>query len=556
MSFVPDIATEPQWQRTRLRVPREDGAVLARPALDEVADLARRNAATLARCECRLLDQPIKEFRQAARSELLLAAADFRSRPSSSDASLLIATGHQPELVHPGVWIKQLAVSALAQQHNAIGLNLVVDNDTLNATTIRVPTGSRESLSTQAIAFDDPRAALPWEEAQVLNRDCFESFGQRVSDMLRQWGIEPLMASVWPDVVRHSRDDSNLAACFTAARASVERRWGFGNLELRMSRLCESTSFCLFALHLLRNAEHLRSIYNATVAEYRSINRIRNTSHPVPDLQRVDGWCEVPLWIWQAGATARRRVFVREQSGRILLADAPSDSRLIAELGIAATDISDDLAVLSSLQQRGWRLRSRALTTTCFARLCLCDVFVHGIGGAKYDEITDRLLTRFFGVTAPSFVTLSATAYLPFATPFAATENDVRRLKQDLRDTQQNAQRHIDGTPSEAHAILITEKQSLVAQQQMVDGLIAPCGKEKRRLYAGDRRYRRLREINRQLRSSTQALQEKLHEQITTAESEVAANKIINSREYASWLYPESRLQQLLQPLRDRLEVR
>ena len=49
--------------------------------------------------------------------------------PDASADSLLLA-GHQPELFHPGVWVKNFALNGLARRHGATPLNLVVDNDT------------------------------------------------------------------------------------------------------------------------------------------------------------------------------------------------------------------------------------------------------------------------------------------------------------------------------------------------------------------------------------------------------------------------------------------
>ena len=40
-------------------------------------------------------------------------------------------------------------------------------------------------------------------------------------------------------------------------------------------------------------------------------------------------------------------------------------------------------------------MRTRALATTLFARLLLADVFIHGIGGAKYDQVTDEICEDF-----------------------------------------------------------------------------------------------------------------------------------------------------------------
>ena len=53
------------------------------------------------------------------------------------------------------------------------------------------------------------------------------------------------------------------------------------------------------------------------------------------------------------------------------------------------------------LPARGVRLRTRALTTTMFARYLLGDLFIHGIGGAKYDELGDEIARGFFGIEPP-----------------------------------------------------------------------------------------------------------------------------------------------------------
>ena len=64
-------------------------------------------------------------------------------------------------------------------------------------------------------------------------------------------------------------------------------------------------------------------------------------------------------------------------------------------------------------QRGGVRIRSRALVTTLWARLALGDLFIHGIGGAKYDRVTDLLIERFFGLRPPGLLVLSATLHLP-----------------------------------------------------------------------------------------------------------------------------------------------
>jgi hypothetical protein len=93
---------------------------------------------------------------------------------------------------------------------------------------------------------------------------------------------------------------------------------------------------------------------------------------------------------------------------------------------------SDDLALeqLAAWERSGIRLRPRALFTTLYARLVLCDLFLHGIGGGKYDELTNELIARYFQLVPPTFVVATATMRLPLGFPEPqqiATPQDAQR---------------------------------------------------------------------------------------------------------------------------------
>ena len=73
------------------------------------------------------------------------------------------------------------------------------------------------------------------------------------------------------------------------------------------------------------------------------------------------------------------------------------------------------------LQLEAWlrshqlRLSPRALTLTLFLRLLVVDQFIHGIGGGRYDQVTDRLLASHFGIDPPRFAVATGTLYFPGA---------------------------------------------------------------------------------------------------------------------------------------------
>ena len=50
-----------------------------------------------------------------------------------------------------------------------------------------------------------------------------------------------------------------------------------------------------------------------------------------------------------------------------------------------------------------------------FMRLFAADQFIHGIGGGRYDQVTDRVVAKFFEIEPPKFCVTTATMYLPEA---------------------------------------------------------------------------------------------------------------------------------------------
>ena len=457
--------------KPRLHLPREHGSVLCSPELDTASEWIDLNHAMLSTEPCDVQGMPLLRLRDWTRDALLDEAVRFTSSMWNDDASsgmsrgpadTFVVTGHQPDLFHAGVWAKNFAAAALARRHDAVALNLIVDNDSLESVRLRVPVGPRSIPHIERIAFDSDRSAQPWEEAAIVDHDLFRSFGARVSAILREnWSFAPLIDSCWSAAVRQSETTNRLCNCLTAVRVSVERELGFKSLELPMSRVCDSAPFRQFASHLLAHLPRVHSLYNAAVREYRHEHRLRSTSHPVPELASRDDWLEAPFWVWRAGDLHRDRPFVRRVGSQLEL----RDSRELLARWTQTEDGSAEatIATLANLARQGLRFRTRALTTTLFTRLCLADLFIHGIGGAKYDAMTDRLCEQLFGLTAPRFATVSATFHLPLGTASHVEGLTEQQLVHQLRDLRFNPDRHITVASGSLDAALIEEKRRLIA---------------------------------------------------------------------------------------------
>jgi hypothetical protein len=425
-------------------------------------------------------------------------------------------------LFHPGVWVKNFALNGLARRHGLTPINLLVDNDAVKTTALRLPAPAAvrsENSHAVVMPFDRSSAESPWEERLVEDSALFSGFGGRAASVLREWGYEPMLPDFWSLVCGEAERTPLLGERFAAARRSYERRWGSHNLELPVSALCRTPPFAAFACRLLAESPRFHAVYNDSVHDYRRRHGIRSRNHPVPDLAEEDGWLEAPFWGWRAGAPRRGRLFARPHSDRIEL-------RVGGEVW-PALPIHEPAAAWAERERQGFKVRSRALTNTLYARLFLSDLFLHGIGGAKYDELTDELIRRFYGCEPPEFLILSATRLLPLPAAPVALE-DRRRLAHKLRDLHWNPQRHLpqdDGEISD----LAGRKNALIAE--------TPTDSAGRR-----NRFQALRAMTEELRAPLVSEEQQLRGKLIETDRRLAADAVLHRRDYAFCLYPEEML--------------
>ncbi|HEY5312184.1 MAG TPA: hypothetical protein VIK18_06680 [Pirellulales bacterium] len=528
-----------------MRAPTADGAVLIDPPLEQVASLLEANTACQGRCSFDVGGRPLGQLAAAARHALVEGALRYTSTyrdvgPAPASDRVLLA-GHQPQLFHPGVWLKNFVLGQLAAAHQAAAVNLVIDSDTIKSASIRVPGGSLASPTVQSIAYDASGEAIPFEERPILDRAAFDSFGRRVTEFLAPVVHDPLVREFWPLVAARSRETNNLGACLSQARHQLEGDWGLNTLEFPQSQVCQLEPFHWFAGYVLANMPRVWSVYNDSLAEYRREYRIRSAHHPAADLARDDGWLETPLWLWDTGRSHRRRIFVRRLGGELLLSDRADFQ---ARLPFVEGDVSRTAAALAELPGRGVRLRTRALLTTMFARLFLGNLFLHGIGGGKYDELTDRLIGRLFGFEPPAYLVLSGTLQLPVAHA-NITASDGRRVDQMLRELTFHPERSLDFDRAERGAELETARHWQAHKQQWIR--TEPSRDNARR------RAREIRAANEALQPLVQMRRDQLLAERRSIAEQLRAEAVWSSREFAFCLYPEKTLRDFLLAFRPAL---
>jgi hypothetical protein len=383
------------------------------------------------------------------------------------------------------------------------------------------------------LPFDDATGEIPYEHRVLQNRERFAAFGNQVQQAIGSLVPEPLIGEFWPRVVARSRDTHNLGECLSQSRHQLEGEWGLETLELPQSQVCNLEAFHWFTAHLLAHLPRFQEIHNEALGEFRRAHRLRSHNHPVPDLATEHEWLEAPFWLWTPERPQRQRMFACQRGDEIII----SDRREIEVRLPLSTDgeASRAVEVLAELPRRGICLRTRALTTTMFARLFLGELFLHGIGGGLYDQLTDSLICRFFQFEPPPFMVLSATMLLPIPRE-RVTAEEARGPEQRLRDMAYHPEKYLVSPVASDEAAEVAQlaetKAAWVATRQTPDN--------------ARERWRAIRAANEALSPWLESQRRETLLELDRLARKLRAETVLAWREYAFCLYPRAALQDFL----------
>ncbi len=378
------------------KAPGGDGQMLVWPPPAQLVRDAVDNGVALAAADgCRVQNVPLRTLRR-----------DMRRWLGHPDDQLLVATGHQTELYHPGVWVKDCLINAAADQLDGVAVHFAVDTDQPKHLAVRWP-GSAIAIT------DDPAVSTAEWSGQLLppTPAHVDEIATALANAAAGWTFEPMLPSVLSSLRRQAVDDVSLSAALTNAQHELDWSLGLRHKVLLASPLMTSGPYLAFVHHVLARADHFATDYNRALAEYRAEAGITSLTRPMPDLPVSDARAEVPFWLDDLATGTRGRAQVVRSDGG--WAVASGDDRFA--LDAAAYGIAAGESLGGWLAGHGLRLAPRALTLTTFLRLLVVDQFVHGIGGGRYDQVTDRLLASHFGLTPPRFAVTTATMIFPAA---------------------------------------------------------------------------------------------------------------------------------------------
>lgn len=289
--------------------------------------------------------------------------------PEPSELSKLVSVEtrvcvvHQPVFFNPGVSLKFLLLDYLPSCESEM-IFLDTDRIRLNA---RIPdkegTGSvLEFLNTQEIFLNFPSCdevkAKNFFDALIEKLKCF----QEVIKYVR------LYRNIFEEGLKKYRFLKEIVVHSFLSYYQIKRQPRF------FSDFLNSKEYFEFFIEIYEKDKLFRELFNSILDEYRAEFKFRYRNYPFLKLEPE----ELPFWILDN--RVRRRCFKKE----VRLADL--------EAG---------------------RILPRAITLTLFLRIYKFDLFIHGVGAANYEWVTDRLIERFFNREAPPYIVVSGTFLLP-----------------------------------------------------------------------------------------------------------------------------------------------
>ncbi|MEA2711578.1 MAG: hypothetical protein QOF78_4179, partial [Phycisphaerales bacterium] len=379
----------PDW-----KAPREDGEIFIWPEPRTLLAETQENHRKLSASDVRVQNVSFAELRRRQREWI-----------HHDDGKLLIADAHQSELHHAGVWVKRVLSHFAAARFDGSAAHFAVDTDAPKHLHLRWIGGS------EPITDDPNLTTAQW--AGLLDAPSpahIEHLHRRLDES--QFAARPAVYDFLTSLRRLAIEQPKLSPALTNSMHELDWSFELRHHAMLASPIWQSEPFLVFAHHLIARAGPFATIYNDALADFRREKKVRTPTRPMPDLAALETAAEIPFWLDQLDTGERTRPSAFPRDGGYVLA-APNGDEFDFDAKTAGFEAAARLSAW--LRRNQLRLSPRALTLTMFLRLFVVDQFVHGIGGGRYDQITDRIIAAHFQIEPPRFAVATGTMYLPEA---------------------------------------------------------------------------------------------------------------------------------------------
>lgn len=504
---------------TRLRAPSQDGGVLIEPAFDALRAGLDANRTRLAAADLRLCGLGLAECRRRMRRALGVA-----------DDQPLVVIGHQPEFLHCGVWAKQVVCHLLAGAAAGRGLHFWIDHDQARHAELLVPWVQDGRVQQTRLAPREWTATGRYEELPACGPAELGQFRARLERLLAG-RMESTPLPRFLEGLEQAPATGGWVDQFAAGIRAADGPFGIAVPQTRAS----SCDYRLLFGELLSQAARFAESYNRALAAYRRRHAVKSASRPMPDLAVAQGEIELPYWFCPP-AGGRQRLYAAPSGPLIRLRAGGQDVA-----AIPAASLGDPARAEACLAEVSRAVRPRALTFTLWARLLVADMFIHGLGGALYDRITDDLIRDLWGIEPPVFGCVTATRRLSLPRCEGAA-HDLQRARSELRELEWNPQRHLDGSRA---GEVERQKWAAVAEARRMRQEAPWDHRARRRLFL------EIREANRRLAGLCSDRAAAVREHLEHLLHDQRSAEWAASREYFYCLFPERDLADLTGRIRE-----
>lgn len=389
-----------------------------------------------------------------------------------------VVTAHQPGFWHPGIWIKTLLLNRISRN----GRLILLDFDITSKEKVTIPQIIQQRVSLYSF---NPFNKKIWYN----NRVNADEFVAMVQERIRGF-----------DIISHNFEKNKLHVPKTDDAIDFYNLWR-ANLEggvnyktVRYSSLLKTDEYAEFINVIRQRGDALFEIYNEELVKYRKKYKIRG-ENPFKLMEVRGAKKELPLWFIEQDE--RYPVFWENK-------------KFYYEKG--------EIKNYEKIYPRGPLI-------TLFIRAFVADIFIHGVSGFNYDEITENIANQFWGIKLCPKVGISATVFLNFDNypDFFKIEKAIRKIEEEKKNY---VKMPVDGMKE-----LIEQRDSIIKRINDAE--------DKKSLY------KKLKIIKRQIEDKARPYIEKLDREKEKLMEILATKQVYCFREYPYFLYTYEQLAEI-----------
>jgi hypothetical protein len=312
--------------------------------------------------------QPIKSLRSKIQLQLKKKLGLDNSKTSSNP---LVVSGHQVEFFHPGILSKEILGSQAALQLGGSYISIILDHDphdlVFSSPQIEVH-DHMERIRKVSYLLN----AKSQSKDSISNKKSWVDFLRQIPGNLEKHFDSNTMKQIDENIsflIENSGNHLEISDYITASRLYSLKNLNLTVYPLKVSEMVNLEGWKEYCDLVNDNLERFIEAHNSSLDEYRKLHHIKNHAQPVPNLAPH----ESPFWVITNGKRVKAR--------------------------------HDDI--------KKETLYPRAITLSIFMRLFMSDIFIHGKGGARYDQVTNSIIRKFFNVTPSAFLVKTASLQIP-----------------------------------------------------------------------------------------------------------------------------------------------